>query len=144
MEAAPEDQWANAGWGCVGRDITGADGTAVGTGAQNTADILAGCAEAGIAARVADAYTFNGFDDWFLPSKNELYELWLNRDVVGIASAVEYWSSTEANATERGNPRDNAWVLPFNFIIDPYYQGGVHYEGNKSNNGTKVRAVREF
>ena len=41
-------------WGCYEAILDGADGTAIGTGRQNTADILAGCAEAGIAAKLAD------------------------------------------------------------------------------------------
>ena len=39
--AAPTDQ-GYVKWGCYGTLISGADGTAIGTGSQNTADILAG------------------------------------------------------------------------------------------------------
>ena len=43
--AATEDQSAEAEWGCMVTEISGADGTAIGTGAQNTLYILAGCSE---------------------------------------------------------------------------------------------------
>ena len=47
LEAAPFDQSAGAKWGCFRTAIAGARGTAVGTGRQNTADMLAACADAG-------------------------------------------------------------------------------------------------
>ena len=59
-------------WGCYENELSGANGTAIGTGAQNTLDILAGCSEDGIAAKLATDYEVieNGvtYDDWFLPS----------------------------------------------------------------------------
>ena len=63
-------------WGCYENGLSGADGTAIGTGAQNTLDILTGCSKARIAAKLADDYevTLDGatYNDWFLLSKNEL------------------------------------------------------------------------
>ena len=48
----------------------------IGTGAQNTLDILTGCSKARIAAKLAADYevTVDGatYNDWFLLSKNEL------------------------------------------------------------------------
>ena len=44
LEAAPFDQSGGAKWGCFRRMIAGARGTAIGTGKQNTADMLAACA----------------------------------------------------------------------------------------------------
>jgi len=104
-EAAPEDQDDGAGaeWGCFNSDIAGAGGTAVGTGAQNSADILAAvCSpETGgnpLATELVDAYSLNGYNDWFLPSLDELSALYTLKDVVGGFSDAEYWSSSEASA----------------------------------------------
>ena len=95
LEAAPADQSSGAPWGCLGTLLNGAGGTAVGTGAQNTADIVAGCSESGIAARIANDYSLNGYDDWFLPSAGELDLLYQQRAVVGGFVNVGYWSSLQ-------------------------------------------------
>jgi hypothetical protein len=133
LEAAPADQSVpfnpGAAWGCFGTDITGADGTAIGTGAQNTADILADCVDLGIAARLADDFTLNGYNDWFLPSKDELNELYINSAVVGGFASNFYWGSSEVNAND-------AWGQFFGF--------GVQANGFKFNTSYGVRAVRAF
>jgi hypothetical protein len=128
LEAAPADQSSGAQWGCSGTDLPGADGVDVGTGAQNTADILAGCSTPGIAARIAAAYTLNGYDDWFLPSKDELNELFQERSVVGGFTDGSFWSSSESDST-------NAWYLN--------YVDGSEYSISKAAT-LRVRAVRAF
>ncbi len=129
LESAPTDTVpATAPWGCLGV-TTGATGLVIGTGASNTADIVAAlCQQVNDAAALADAYTLNGFDDWFLPSKDELNELYLNRVAVGGFANSLYWSSSEVI----GN---FAWA--HNFII------GVQTNFSKDfPHG--VRAVRAF
>ena len=84
-----------AEWGCYSASIFGADGQAIGTGEQNTADILAGCADSGIAARLADEYSNSGESDWFLPSKDDLNQMYVERIRVGGFSGGFYWSSSE-------------------------------------------------
>lgn len=130
LEAAPADQDGGTGaaWGCSGTDITGAFGGSIGSGVQNTAAILAGCADAGTAARLVDAYALNGYTDWFLPSKDELNALYLQKDVVGGFAGFFYWSSSQVSSL-------NAWIQDFG--------GGFQNGGNKV--GTlRVRAVRAF
>ena len=134
MEAAPVDQGSSV-WGQWGPDGCPywlyADGMAIGTGAQNTAKIIAGCQEAGSAARLAYDYSLGGFDDWFLPSKWELHELYLNRAVVG-GLAYGYWSSSEAIPWFSEN---SAWYQDFSLgWLD---QNPKHFT-------YRVRAVRAF
>jgi hypothetical protein len=86
--------WSTAGYGVT---VSGADGTAIGTGAQNTIDIVAqsGNIAANSAAAYANDYTYNGYSDWFLPSRDELTQLYTNRIAVGGIVADWYWSSSE-------------------------------------------------
>ncbi len=126
--AAASDQSTGAQWGCFGTAIPGADGIALGTGNQNTIDIMAGCATAGIAARLCGDLVLNGFSDWYLPSKEELNKLYINRVAVGGFSSASYWSSSEID-------NDNAWLQNFNDgaqVVDP--KDDTYY----------VRAVRAF
>ena len=73
MVAATEDQSEDIDWGCMGNELDGADGIGVGSGDQNTKEILAACGE-GIAADICAKYLVGVdgvvYDDWFLPSKN--------------------------------------------------------------------------
>ena len=118
--AATEDQTTAPGvkWGCY--EYTGAEGTAIGTGAQNTLDILAGCSEDGIPAKLASDYevTVDGvtYDDWFLPSRGELNELYLNKIEAGSFTNTDYCSSSEKNANEAWNQNftsGNQFVTPW-------------------------------
>ncbi len=70
--AAPYDQGTDVGWGCYGTVIPGADGTELSTGFQNTLDIVTGCNQIDIAAQICNDLVLNGYDDWFLPSKDQV------------------------------------------------------------------------
>jgi hypothetical protein len=126
--AAPGDQSAGSPWGCYGTAITGADGTALGTGNQNTIEIMAGCAEAGIAARICGDLVLNGYSDWYLPSIEELNKLYLNKALIGGFVNTAYWSSSETTP-------NNAWLL--NFFTGAQISIAKY-------NGNYVRAIRAF
>jgi hypothetical protein len=97
--AAPSDQSSATQWGCYPNIISGADGTAIGTGQQNTIDMEAGCAELGKAADICANLTLNGYSDWFLPSKDELNQMYINRAVIGGVGTATYWSSSEYSSS---------------------------------------------
>lgn len=126
--AAVSDQPA-AIWGCWGTDLTGVNGVVLGTGNQNTIDIMTGCAEAGIAARECGDLALGGYSDWYLPSKDELYKLYQNAGAIGNFAPNTYWCSTEYNLI-------NGWKLNF---------GNGSWSSNSSKLGSqRVRAVRSF
>ncbi len=101
MVIASSDQ-KPAYWGC-GRppqqyNKYGATGTAIGTGATNTRQIARIC---GGGAQYVCYYDMGikeyGYDDWFLPSIDELRAIYLNvfrRGLGDFASGTTYWSST--------------------------------------------------
>jgi len=72
----------------------------IGTGAQNTIDIEAGCTQANIAADICANLTLNYHSDWFLPSIAELNQLYLNLYQKGFGAFASdwYWSSSEYDA----------------------------------------------
>lgn len=114
-------------WGCSGTTIPG--GIVLGTGNQNTIDIMAGCAETGIAARVCGDLVLNSYSDWYLPSKDELNILYINRFAIGNFSTSNfYWSSSEFDIL-------NAWNQNFN--------SGVQNSTTKSTIH-RVRPIRSF
>ena len=127
--AAPTDQSTIADWGCYGSAILGADGTAIGTGNQNTINIEAGCTTSFIAADICANYTDGTYSDWFLPSQAELNEMYLNKSAIGGFSYATYWSSTEFSILSK------AWYQSFT--------DGGGANGSKNSNKS-VRAVRAF
>jgi hypothetical protein len=144
LEVTPADSSSSV-WGCVSTDITRADGTAIGTGQPNTVEILHLCSDPTSAAQVTTNYTVNGFYDWYLPSKDELNQIFCvlgnsaglrttctglpgTLNVVGF-NATNYWSSSQIDATY-------AWEQSFD--------SGTQGAGTAKSTSLGVRAVREF
>jgi uncharacterized protein (TIGR02145 family) len=123
--AASQDLPGTYQWGCFGTAINGADGLAIGTGALNTIDIVnSGC---GGAAQACADLVLNEYDDWFLPSRDELAQLYNNRTSIGGFQNLDYWSSSEYYSA--------AWRF--------FFGAGNTYDSGKSTYDC-VRAVRAF
>jgi hypothetical protein len=112
----PETQGTSK-WGCYGTNVAGSQGSAIGTGLQNTIDIIAsnGTGNCSInigAAQICSSLDIDGYDDWFLPSIDELNEIYNNLDVLYTIEGFKpfvgsYWSSTEESSFR-------AWRSSFN------------------------------
>ena len=65
------------------------------------------------AAHTAHSYRGGGLSDWFLPSKDELAEMYAQRAVIGnfLTPGQVYWSSSQASATEAWMLWDNGTML---------------------------------
>jgi hypothetical protein len=141
LVCALEDYQSTVEWGCYETDLPSVpnvfrndEGDLVGPGAEigygepNTTGILADCSSAP-AALAARSYG----PEWFLPSINELNEIYVNKETLESVSGVvafsnSYWSSTEGD---------------FIYAWFQYFDIGNQYYNNKyyTNN---VRAVRAF
>lgn len=115
--------------------------TQIGMGRINTDRIVKIYGRGRYAARYADAMVFNGFDDWFLPSKNELNVMYsvlaAANPAIGSYARSFHWSSSEYDF-------NNAWTVNF--------KDGQQFDREKwllpdTINGVKalrVRAIRAF
>jgi hypothetical protein len=140
FEAAPAT-WALS-WGCGGTMLVTED-LAIGMGKENTAAIVAGCAAGEdqttmFAAKFSNQLRAGGKDDWFLPSQDELAELFAQRKLFAdcgtgkcaadLATST-YWSSSHGGASD---------AVAIDFVVgsDPLNepQKTIHF----------VRPVRSF
>jgi hypothetical protein len=88
--------------------VTGADATAIGTGYQNTLDIIAqgNSTSTTSAAAYCRSLTINTYSDWFLPSRDELNQLNIQKTIAGYGAFTGAWTSTESNLS-------NGYMYPF-------------------------------
>lgn len=139
LEAGPQldgTEWCGEDWEL---DITGTM-TTIGSGAANTTLMVNAC-KAGAATSVSE-FDGGGKTDWFLPSKDELNELYEQRETVGGfgigndgSSFDAYWSSTQSDAGTTGFT-DVAWTQ--------YFDGGEQQGDDCKCNLYGVRPVRAF
>jgi len=87
---------------------SGADETAIGSGEQNTIDIVteSGSTSATSAAVYCSELTFGDKSDWFLPSLDELNEIYINRAALNSNFTDTYFNSSEVSGT-------NSWAQNF-------------------------------
>ncbi|MGM0650606.1 MAG: DUF1566 domain-containing protein, partial [Bacteroidota bacterium] len=76
-------------------------------GQANTDSIVNVFGAGSYAAYMCDTMTAYGYDDWYLPSKDELNAIYEQKDTLGsFEKYYDYWSSTEAD-------ENNVWVQNF-------------------------------
>lgn len=74
----------------------------------------AACTTSGTAADYCANLVLNGYDDWFLPSREELIKIWVNRDLIGgFSNTSGYWSSSETTNQSYAWNVDFSTGLPF-------------------------------
>jgi len=92
-------------WGCYEESVDGADGRFIGTGYQNTLDIVNNRCRSDYgnflsAAAMVYYKHIDGYDDWYLPSSGELKEMFKTignsaENNIGGFDDTWYWSSTK-------------------------------------------------
>ncbi|HIG32347.1 MAG TPA: DUF1566 domain-containing protein [Flavobacteriales bacterium] len=108
-------------------------------GASNTERITGAQGSGAYAAFICAQYTGGGYGDWYLPAKEELNQMRLNKTIINTTAIANggssftpagYWSSTENDVDNV-----NAWVQ--------FFYTGLQWISSKSVSND-VRAVRAF
>jgi hypothetical protein len=127
--SATTDQIVNITWGNGSNLQTGASGTTLGTGNTNTNTIVNLLGNGSYAAKLCSDLVLNGYNDWYLPSRDEMSKMILNKNAIGGFTSANYWSSSEYDIS-------NAYYSNFT-------SGSANLVGSK-NFVSNVRAVRSF
>lgn len=94
----------------------------------NTGNLVYDTLQINPAAQYCYEMDYKGYNDWYLPAKNELDSLYLRKTMVGGFAGAYYWSSTE-------NSSNDAWLENFN-------DGGKM--GTSKNSVLRVRCIRKY
>ncbi len=99
LEGAPEDLSIPMAWSNITNVLVGTSRD-IGSGEANTAAIIAQEGHTSSAALACTQYERNGFQDWFLPSIDEL-EVFIanNTDFAESVASAFHWSSTDVLAS---------------------------------------------
>ena len=143
LVCAPEDLPISQ-WGCYGSYFE--TETTIGSGLSNTMTIIGECLiPESIASRICYNLILNDYEDWYLPSKDELNLLYENLHLNGFGNFENgdgnccngwYWSSSDGELNGEA-----AWVQSFRDDqngMQATYDVGIKYFENH------VRAIRSF
>lgn len=123
-DQSPTDPWWNGSF-----VVTGA--TSATNGAGNTTAIITAQGNTGTyAAKLCRDYRGGGFNDWFLPSKDQLSTLYSKKVLVGGFTANIYWTSTEEGV-------GTVWVQDFE-------TGEQNLDNPSDGANVHTRAIRAF
>jgi len=127
-------------WGCYGENVVITNqNTGIGSGLENTQAIInQGCQTSNQSLTAAQASLnagINSYNDWYLPSRDELYYMYLNigKGAINTNNNIGdfegcYWSSSE-------NTNYSAWTFCFDNGNAGMYAKNFTY---------KIRAIRNF
>ena len=150
LEAAPEEAESQALWSVHGDTKVDNTQSGIGYGKRNTQLIVETFSKTSgewdTAAQKADELVFNGFDDWFLPSKAELDQMYgsLKRRNLGNFKDEWYWCSTETPSNEYSVFTGNyIYANSQNFKDGKMDHDRKNYTSGTYSRGFNVRPIRQ-
>ena len=124
--AATEDLDPAMAWDKSGQTSLGTS-SVIGTGKSNTDKMYA--TGTSVAATNTRNFTLNGYTDWYIPSRDELNQVFINKTIIGgFDYTVQYWSSSESGSTG---------------AYSQHFGTGTYYTHAKTY-GCYIRPVRSF
>jgi len=128
---ATTDQSGGAKWNHTANPYSTINAYSASNGVTNTNTIITAIGTSGHAAAICRAYSGGGYTDWYLPSINELNQLYLQKSIIGNFQSYLYWSSTANSAnTTSASAQD--------------FGGGNTFNNRDKTELLFVRAIRAF
>lgn len=139
LECSPSDLNSMFPWVAFNNSVTINLGTSIGEGKTNTTNIVNAFGLSGLnyAAKMCVTMNLNGFDDWFLPSRDELIIMYQNlylQNLGSFTNGAKYWTSSEDNFFTQ-----NAWCQKMSNNL-----GTVNSLTELKTVGLKIRPIRCF
>jgi len=130
LVCAQYDQGSGVPWYSKSYVYYGTTNTGVGSGQANTRSLVDRLGNDHYAAKYCDDLVLNGYDDWFLPSRDELGLMYTNlkKNGFGNFTKLNYWSSSECDYLS---------------AYTQYFNSGLQSCNNKLHSYS-IRAVRVF
>lgn len=129
--AAEEDQFrGEIFWQDGTERFSGAINMSIGNGKINTEKIVQRNIDGEYPGKICSDLKLNKYDDWYLPSLNELEELYKQRFIVGEFLNYYYWSSSEVD-------KETIWLQGF-------ATGRQKAFNKKEKIMSAIRAIRSF
>lgn len=120
-------------WGCENELVATSSGGIFQGESDNVLILNHGCTEPNIPVEMCSQLVKNGYDDWYLPSADELEQIFQKLVPLSVGNLIVshvYWSSTETDATLAKALRFNNNTSPGNYPKDQIVG--------------RVRAIRTF
>lgn len=128
LESASSDQSSGIRWNSGVNFVTNAVRNGFNAGQYNTERIINIHGAGDYAAQLCANNRAGGYGDWYLPSEEELYLLYLKKNIVGGFANAIYWSSTERYG-------DQVWATDF---------GNGDFVASLKGSTYRVRSIRSF
>lgn len=131
-----------AEWGCTGNEEPIAQNEEIGFGEENTLAIVDYCNDEHFAAKLCYDLDINGYNDWFLPSIDEMALIYEHRELIGNFSEE---NGTVYSSSSEGWPNTNGWylrVFVYDFSNPPIFDNRKIFSSKVSSH--KIRPIRSF
>jgi len=128
--AAPYDQSTGIQWYNGSYFDTGVTNSAIGAGTSNTSALVDTLGNGSYAAKLCYDLVLNGYDDWVLPTRNEMLKIRDNKSQIGGFAVANYWTSTQYDTWHGSVVEFGNWIADLG-----YYNSASLFP---------VRAIRYF
>ena len=133
-------------WGCVASMSSTAQQVAIATATTNTRLIVSNCPDENTASKWCAELELNGFNNWYLPSINELEVMYIHKNAIVNFEQSDPENSIYMSSSESLPDGDEGYYKCYvsDFSATLLLAATRKVNTSKGNNSLKARPVRSF